>query len=90
MCDICGHTLSSTTWNYYCLVCNAFVTSRYTTSGSHGEHPGGTGGESDDPGGEPTTCDFCGAVGNAHSPDCPNFVPTGGGNSGGSGDIDDI
>lgn len=89
-CDICGHTLSSTTWNYYCLVCNAFVTSRYTTSGSHGEHPGGTGGESDDPGGEPTTCDFCGAVGNAHSPDCPNFVPTGGGNSGGSGDIDDI
>lgn len=89
-CDICGHTLSSTTWNYYCLVCNAFVTSRYTTSGSHGDHPGGTGGGDDPSSGEPETCEHCGATNGAHSPDCPNYTPTGGGNTGGSGDIDDI
>ena len=89
-CDICGHTLSSTTRSYYCLRCGAFVSSTTSSSGTHGTHPGGGGEEPDDPTEPPEGCPHCGATDGNHSHDCPNYTPTGSGGSGGSGDIKDI
>jgi len=86
-CDICGHTLSSTTRSYYCLKCGAFVSSTTSSSGTHGTHPGGGGEDSGEP---PEGCPHCGATDGNHSHDCPNYTPTGSGGSGGSGDINDI
>ena len=86
-CDICGHTLSSTTRSYYCLNCNALVTSNTTSSGTHGDHPDGGGG-GEEPAGEP--CEYCGVTDGNHTHDCPYYTPTGGGGTGGGGNIDDI
>ena len=87
-CDICGHTLSSTTRSYYCLKCDAFVTANTTSSGTHGDHPDGGGDGPEPP--SPEACEYCGAIDGNHSHDCPYYTPTGGGGTGGGGNIDDI
>lgn len=86
-CDICSHTLSSTTHDYYCLKCGALVTSNTTSSGTHGDHPDEPGGG--DPEDPQEACEHCGATDGHHASTCPYYTPTGGGGTGG-GRLDDI